>query len=107
MDTVLTGLAADSALQRAPRPGHYRYEATAFAGGTASAAGQGELTVESYTPEFARAAVDLGALTGGARPIGARAAGGGRPLHSSPLPYVIIVTLIAVEWVLRRRWGLR
>jgi hypothetical protein len=107
MDTVLTGLAADSALHRAPRPGHYRYEATAFAGGTAAAAGQGELTVESYTPEFARAAVDLGALTGGARPVGARAAGGGRPLHSSPLPYVIIVTLIAVEWVLRRRWGLR
>jgi hypothetical protein len=31
----------------------------------------------------------------------------GRPLHTVPWPYVLIVLLLAAEWVLRRRWGVR
>ncbi|MBW3553480.1 MAG: hypothetical protein KY466_08220 [Gemmatimonadetes bacterium] len=86
-------------------PGHYRYEARAYGadGGTSAAAG--ELTVESFSREFTRPAVSLEGAQDGSE--GARRAGSGRPLRASAWPYALVVLLLCVEWVLRRRWGLR
>lgn len=85
------------------RPGHYRYQARPFPGPGGTTAG--ELTVESYTPELTRPAVELtpAAVEGD----GGRAVRGGRPLRASAWPYVLLVLLLCTEWVLRRRWGLR
>ena len=30
-----------------------------------------------------------------------------RPLHSNPFPYLLIILLLSMEWIGRRRWGLR
>ncbi len=32
---------------------------------------------------------------------------GGRPLRTSPWPYLLLITLLCGEWVVRRRIGLR
>lgn len=111
-------------------PGRYRYEARSFGGGAGGdTTGVGELTVESYSPELTRPAV---ALTGAAEAAGAAGAVGGdgvaragespdgagaegtegvtrpgRPLRTMAWPYVAVLVLLSVEWILRRRWGLR
>jgi hypothetical protein len=58
-DSALAGVRGDSIAQPAPPPGRYAWEATAFAGGQPVAAGSGELTVESYSPDFVRPVVAL------------------------------------------------
>jgi hypothetical protein len=104
---VLRNAAGDTLQAPVLPPGAYRYEARAFAG-ERRLDGAGDLTVETWSPELARTPVRLAALapadlvTSGARPRGAR-----RPLHTSPVPYVLVVLLLSAEWVLRRRWGLR
>ena len=87
-------------------PGHYRYEARAYGGGEGAApAGAGELTVESFSPEFTRQAVALEGGPGGTD--GPARAASGRPLRASAWPYALVVLLLCAEWALRRRWGLR
>ncbi len=75
----------------------------------AVARGSGELAVESYAPELTRASVAAAELSAepGGRAGEQGGAASGRPLHASPWPYVALVLLLSVEWVLRRRWGLR
>jgi hypothetical protein len=107
LDTVVTATAADTAFTTSPGPGHYSYRARAFAGDTVTSA-EGVLTVETYSPEFARQPVDLTALRAPATAVRAgEAARLGTPLHAAAWPYVVVVLLLALEWVLRRRWGLR
>ena len=107
LDTVLRNPAGDTLQAPVLPPGAYRYQARAFAG-ERRLDGTGDLTVETWSPELARTPVRLAALapadlvTSGAKPRGAR-----RPLHTSPVPYVLVVLLLSAEWVLRRRWGLR
>ena len=84
-------------------PGHYRYEARAYAG-DGSVPGAGALTVESYSPELTRRAV---ALRPAETDQDGRSARGARPLRSSLWPWLLLVGLFSAEWVLRRRWGLR
>ncbi|HUG40501.1 MAG TPA: hypothetical protein VMM12_08450 [Longimicrobiales bacterium] len=87
-------------------PGHYRYEAVVFDGGGGErTAASGELTVESFSREFTRTAVSLDPEAGEAR--GARGSAAGRPLRASAWPWALLMVLLCVEWVLRRRWGLR
>lgn len=87
-------------------PGRYQYEARTYgAGGGALATGAGELTVESFSREFTRLPVALEAAEG--ETDGTRRAGSGRPLRASVWPYALVVLLLCMEWVLRRRWGLR
>jgi hypothetical protein len=88
-------------------PGHYRYQARAFESGAVAAESEGAVTVESYSPEFMPAPADLGMLRSAATALAGPTSRGGRPLHASPWPYVILVLLLCAEWVLRRRWGLR
>jgi hypothetical protein len=85
--------------------GTYHYDATAFANNTTTTA-SGELTVETYTPEFARHSATL--LNSKATATALRAHGREtKPLHASWLPYVLLLLLLSTEWILRRRWGLR
>jgi hypothetical protein len=66
------------------------------------------LTVETWSPELARPPAPRAAIAPADR-IGRGTVGPGarRPLHTSPVPYVLLVLLLSAEWVLRRRWGLR
>lgn len=108
-DTTILLQATDTAHSPALPPGNYTYQATAFSG-TQSVSGSGPFTVESYTPEFMRPARDLAELNrSAATATGAegRARTAGRPLRASVFPFLLITLLLAAEWVLRRRWGLR
>ncbi|MEO5511359.1 MAG: vWA domain-containing protein [Longimicrobiales bacterium] len=97
-DTAVTGVLP---------PGTYRYDATGYAAAmTVRAAG--ELTVETYSPEFARARASLADGGAAVRTLRARVrASETKPLHTSWLPYALLLLLLAAEWILRRRWGLR
>jgi hypothetical protein len=106
-DTLVASVRGDTAYTTAPAPGHYSYRARAFSGDNVIA-GAGVLTVERYSPEFARARIAAGRLESGAEAVrGADTARRGTPLHATGYPYVLIVLLLAAEWILRRRWGLR
>ncbi|MBI4545266.1 MAG: hypothetical protein HY703_08730, partial [Gemmatimonadetes bacterium] len=110
LDTTVVAVRGDTAATRVLPPGHYRYEVRALRGGREAARSAGPLTVESYSPEFARPAARLEQLARGtaaaARGVDACGAGG-RPLHATAWPYLLLVLLVTTEWVLRRRWGLR
>lgn len=86
-------------------PGHYRYTAEADTPGEAGATGEGEITVSWYSPEFTRpATLEPGperAREGRAR------RGASEPLRSTPWGYLAVLLVLSMEWVLRRRWGLR
>ena len=106
-DTVITPATADTAFANTPIPGHYSYRAQAFAGDTIISA-NGMLTIERYSPELGRRVVEMPDLE--ARGSLVRTDGGrrsGTPLHAVPHPYVVLLALLAAEWILRRRWGLR
>jgi hypothetical protein len=108
MDTVVERVRGDTVYSAAPPPGDYEYRATAFAGDSVLQA-DGIFTVERYSPELVRPRSDLTGLAGLAVPVrGAESERrGGTPLHATPYPFVLLVLLLAGEWVLRRRWGLR
>ncbi|HUP87971.1 MAG TPA: hypothetical protein VM100_01330 [Longimicrobiales bacterium] len=92
----------------APLPaGHYNYDIRAFAGGKEIASARGPLTVESYSPEFIRRRADLSIFKSGVAALQRPDKGAGKPLHSYSWLYVLLVALLAGEWILRRRWGLR
>ncbi len=99
VDTLLPAGAGRS-VGRLP-PGTYRF--------TASAAddpmGEGRFDVEARTTEM------LPRPTTPEAPSSARAASvvgdPGRPLRTSPWPYLLILALLCVEWIGRRRAGLR
>jgi hypothetical protein len=96
----------DTALTTVLPPGHYQYQARAFAGDVV-VSGSGPITVESYSVEFMRGAADLRELRSAPAALIENNRSGGRPLHAAPWPYVLLVLLLCTEWVLRRRWGLR
>ncbi|HET9984679.1 MAG TPA: VWA domain-containing protein [Longimicrobiales bacterium] len=108
-DTALPVARGDTATLAALAPGHYRYQARAFSGGKPVASADGAFTVESYSPEFIRPLVASGALRAAGTGLGPEepAHGQGRPIHATPIPYILILLLLSTEWVLRRRWGLR
>ncbi len=81
-------------------PGRYSYSAAA--GDTAG----GGFEVEPFTGDMLRRALDPAALTVRAGPRGASVEGG-RPLRTSPFPYLAILAALCLEWVSRRRAGLR
>jgi hypothetical protein len=79
-------------------PGHYRYTVT-----TGGETGTGEITVSAFTAEYTRPVTV--AAKEGREPATRRTAT--VPLRSTPWGYVAVLVLLSVEWVLRRRWGLR
>jgi hypothetical protein len=105
-DTVLRG-GRDTLYSRSPGPGHFSYRARAFSGDTIRE-GSGEFSIERYSPELARPRVDQARLSAAGSPVrGGAGMARGTPLHSTAWPWFLLVALLAVEWILRRRWGLR
>lgn len=105
--SVLSAGQGDTAMSVAPPPGHYSYDIRALEDGVEVARASGPLTMESYSPEFMRRPVDLAALENAPAALKQAGAGVGRPLHTYSWLYVLLVALLCVEWILRRRWGLR
>ncbi|HUF49955.1 MAG TPA: hypothetical protein VMN60_03920 [Longimicrobiales bacterium] len=108
LDTTIAPV-RDTAYSAAPPSGHYRYRARAFTGDSLAQA-EGVLVVETYSAEFGRARTDLSGLatlTADTRNGDRIAVARGMPLHATAFPYILLVTLLAAEWILRRRWGLR
>jgi hypothetical protein len=105
LDTVLAGAAGETVATAPVAPGHYAYELRAGEAG-GQPVGFGEITVESYTDEYTRQAVAASAFE--SAPAALLEMGRvRRPLHASVWPYGLLILLLSVEWVLRRRWGLR
>jgi hypothetical protein len=113
-DTVLAPARGDTVTLAPPAPGHYTFQARAFAGDTVAGAGSGALTVESYSPEYLRPPAELAGLAAAAAAAQAASggmtlagAGRGEPLRLRIWPYLLVALLLCTEWALRRRWGLR
>jgi hypothetical protein len=66
----------------------------------------GRIEAESHTDEF-RWPRDTTLLTAGPVSTSAGRAPLGRPLRTSPWPYLILLALLSAEWIFRRRSGLR
>lgn len=65
----------------------------------------GEEAVSGYSAELTRPVVLETTGSGGEWGAGSRVVR--RPLRSTPWGYLAVVVLLSMEWVLRRRWGLR
>jgi hypothetical protein len=105
MDTLVVGNEADTMRTRALPPGPYAYDVFAWSG-DAAVSGTGEIMVESYSPEFTRPPVEPSGIEGAPGTL-RDAARDTRPLHATAWPYAVLLLLLSLEWVLRRRWGLR
>lgn len=69
---------------------------------------QGTLIAERWTDELLPLRLDASALTAAADGAPAvRPAVSGIPLRTRPWPYLVLLTLLALEWIGRRRRGLR
>lgn len=103
---VDTTVAAPDGEVRTPAlpPGRYAY--TVRAPDLPPDGAAGELEVDAYSPEMLRRPTrpDPGE---GAEPGETAVADAGRPLRTHPLPYLAILVLLSVEWIGRRRQGLR
>jgi hypothetical protein len=106
---VLVPERGDSAVSAAHAPGHYAYDIAAYSDGQEVARARGPVTVEAYSPEFMRRAVDLDQLAKAPAALAGAGRSGraGRPLHTYAWLYVVLIALLCTEWILRRRWGLR
>ena len=99
VDTVVTG--REVSVGRLP-PGSYDYTVSGPGGDTLT---QGRLDVASTTREM---------IPRSEKPVAEQADGeresevaSGRPLRTSPWPYLLVILLLCGEWVVRRRSGLR
>jgi hypothetical protein len=91
---------------RIPRlpPGEYQYRARDDSG---TDVGRGALDVESYSEELLTPPSEPPSFQGGSAGTEGGARAPGRPLRTHPLPYLLIICLLSIEWILRRRQGLR
>lgn len=104
-DTVVRAVGPDTLRTPSLPPGPYDYVASAWSGGDLLT-GAGEIFVESYSAEYTRPGVEPAGIEGAPESLGTT--GRSRtPLHASVWPYALLVLLLSVEWIFRRRWGLR
>ncbi|MGQ0813218.1 MAG: hypothetical protein ACT4O1_01985 [Gemmatimonadota bacterium] len=104
---VLTAEHGDTIESAPVEPAHYTYDVRAYGEAGEIARAHGPLTVESYSPEFMRRVVDLNELKQAPAALAGQSRAAGRALHTYPWLYVLLILLLCVEWILRRRWGLR
>jgi len=83
-------------------PGLYQYTVT---GSAADTLGSGRFDVNSATAEMLPGRAEPDVPTRAATL--ASGAGAGRPLRTSPWPYLLVILLLCGEWIVRRRSGLR
>lgn len=105
LDTTLAIPPSESFRTNPLSPGEYSF--VAGARGVADAHGSGAFDIESFTDELLLLPVALDATEGSTSPAVATAAPAGRPLRTYPAPYLVLLTLLCVEWIARRRLGLR
>ncbi|MBT8337566.1 MAG: VWA domain-containing protein [Gemmatimonadetes bacterium] len=89
--------------------GSYRWTAEVLAPDSVAARGRiwsGRLEIEAHTDEL-RWPRDTTLLAASAAPARADLGPSGRPLRTSPWPYLLLLVLLSAEWILRRRAGLR
>jgi hypothetical protein len=86
--------------------GDYSYTVRTFAG-TETATSSGPITVESFSQDFTRPRVDPSRLEETVISTSSVARGPRVPLRTVPWPWAILITILCLEWILRRRWGLR
>lgn len=107
-DTVQVGDDGRAALP-SREPGSYAWTARVLAPDSLAARDRswaGRLELESHTDEFRWPRdTTLTAWDPGSDAV--RTAGPGRPLRTSPWPYLLLLGLLSAEWILRRRSGLR
>jgi hypothetical protein len=106
LDTVVP-VRRDTAVTTAPAAGNYRWTATAFRADSVLTEASGEITAEPFSADYAHPRVTIADLESGAVALAGGRNRGGRPLHALPWAYVVLVGLVGLEWILRRRWGLR
>ena len=84
-------------------PGAYTYEVESSTG---DRLGVGRFDVAEATEEMLPVAETPSQPVRRAAVVGANG-GGGPPLRTLPWPYLLVITLLCVEWISRRRTGLR
>lgn len=84
-------------------PAEYTYAVVAAEGDTVST---GRFDVSSTTLEMLPRRVDP-PLSSGVRSASISESRGELPLRTTPWPYLLVLTLLCVEWIVRRRIGLR
>lgn len=105
LDTLIVVPAEERFTTAALAPGQYDYQATSPT--SPEPAGSGDFDVESFTDELLLLPLSLDAMVGAGQSTVAAATPIGRPLRTHPAPYLILLTLLCVEWIARRRLGLR
>ena len=101
VDTTVVG--GGTVTSRVLPPGLYEYTVT---GSAADTLGSGQFDVSAATAEMLPGRAEPDAPTRTAT-LAASAAGAGRPLRTSPWPYLLVILLLCGEWIVRRRSGLR
>lgn len=116
-ETRILQMEAGRVHETPPLPaGIWRWEAH-LAPSDSEAVASGVLEVEAWSdalllpplpgPWVAETVEELGEPGDRLSGAGERAAAPGRPLRTHPLPYLLLITLLCLEWVGRRRAGLR
>lgn len=101
--TVVVGVDGGFRTRGLP-PGDFRFSVE-WQGDTIA---RGRMGVEAFTGDLLHAAVDPATLERAAsREKQASTRGPGRPLRTHPLPYIVALILLSLEWIGRRRRGLR
>lgn len=105
-DTVPVDSLGRARIPAPAAPGLYRWTAAAVEGPGEGRTGEGLLVVQTAELDLLPPrATDLLELRGGTGE--AARSGGGRPLRTHPLPYLLLLGFLFAEWVVRRRTGLR
>jgi len=105
LNTTVLSAGTDTIATPAMAPGHYAYQMMAYVNAE-RATGAGEFTVESFSEDFTRPAVEAARLESAPAALGGTGAAR-TPLHATVWPWALLIVLLSSEWVLRRRWGLR
>lgn len=105
LDATMTA-GSDTLTAPAVPAGNYAYSVRTFSGAE-TATSTGPITVESFSADFTRPRVDGSRLEELVISTGSMARGPRVPLRTVPWPWAILIAILCLEWVLRRRWGLR
>lgn len=106
LDTVFAVPPSESFTTNPLAPGEYTFLARAGEGSEPD--GSGEFDVEEFTDELLLPPVPLEGISAADQtPAAGTPTPAGRPLRTYPALYLILLALLCLEWIARRRLGLR